>query len=124
MDLKPSQGWPERPPFRTKIKSSQSILQNYTFWSELTLEEKLSYRREFLTQYLSETKKCFPYIRKLFIMIYRMSPWRVVMILVLNIVNALLPAITLQTRGHFTIMVSAFWKYLNASCKKDSKKGV
>jgi hypothetical protein len=108
IDLKPVRGWPERPPFRIKTRSSQSILQQYTFWSELTWEEKLSYRREFLTQYLSETKKCFPYVRKFFIMIYCISPWRVVMILILNIVNGLIPAMTLQTRGSFIIMVSAF----------------
>jgi len=124
MDLKPPQGWPERTPFRTKIKSSQRILDKYIFWSELTLEEKLSYRREFLTEYLSEIKKCFPYVQKLFIMIYRISPWRAVMILVLNIVNGLLPAITLQTRGSFIIMVNAFKKALNGSYKKDSKNGV
>jgi hypothetical protein len=124
MNPKLPRGWPERAPFRIKIRSSQSIVQKCTFWSELTLEEKLSYRREFLAQYLSETKKCIPYVRKLFIMIYRISPWRTVMILILNIVNGLLPAVTLQTRGSFMMMVSAFWEYLNASYKKDSKKGV
>lgn len=107
-DIKPRRGWPERVPFRTKIRSSQSILQKHIFWSELTFKEKYLYRREFLTQYLSETKQCFPYVRKLFIMIYRISPWRVVMLLVLNIVNGFVPAMTLQTRGSFIVMVSAF----------------
>ena len=38
VDLKSPRGWPQRVPFRTKIRSSQSIVQKYIFWSELTLE--------------------------------------------------------------------------------------
>jgi hypothetical protein len=38
-------------------------------------------------------------------MIYRISPWRVVMLLALNIVSGLLPALTLQARGNFMSMV-------------------
>jgi hypothetical protein len=106
-DPKKRQGWPARVPFSHGVAgSSREKLKEFTFWSDLTLEEKIAYRKEFLREYLSETKKCFPYVRKLFVMIYRISPWRAAVILVLNVVNGLLPALTLQTRGSFIVMVN------------------
>jgi len=106
-DPKKRQGWPAKTPFTHGVRgSSREQLKEYTFWSDLTLEEKIAYRKEFLREYLSETKKCLPYVRKLFMMIYRISPWRAAVILVLNVVNGLLPALTLQTRGSFILMVN------------------
>jgi len=106
-DPKKRQGWPAKTPFSHGVRgSSREKLKEFIFWSDLTLEEKIAYRKEFLKEYLSETKKCFPYVRKLFMMIYRISPWRAAVLLVLNIVNGLLPALTLQTRGSFILMVT------------------
>jgi hypothetical protein len=103
---KKDQGWPDRTPFSHGVGgSSREKLKEFTFWSDLTLQEKIAYRKEFLREYLSETKKCFPYVRKLFMMIYRISPWRAAVILMLNVVNGLIPALTLQTRGSFILMV-------------------
>ena len=106
-DPKKRQGWLAKTPFSHGVRgSSREKLREFTFWSDLTLEEKIAYRKEFLREYLSETKKCFPYVRKLFMMIYRISPWRAAVILVLNVINSLLPALTLQTRGSFILMVN------------------
>ena len=80
-------------------------IEKYTYWDDLTLKEKLEFRKSFLKLYLTETKQCIPYVRKFFMMIYRISPWRVVMLLALNIVSGLLPALTLQARGNFMSMV-------------------
>lgn len=105
-DPKKVQGWPERTPFSHGVGgSSREKLKEFTFWGDLTLQEKIAYRKEFLREYLSETKKCFPYVRKLFMMIYRISPWRAAVILTLNVINGLIPALTLQTRGSFILMV-------------------
>jgi hypothetical protein len=104
--LKISHGWPPKAPFSHGGTASRENLTQFTFWSDLTLQERIAYRKEFLWQYLSETMKCFPYMRKLVIMIYRISPWRAVVILMLNVINALLPALTLQTRGSFILMVN------------------
>ena len=106
-EAKKIRGWPDRPPFTVvEDDDTEEVLKKYTFWSDLTWREKYAYRKEFLRQYLSETRKCLPYVRRLFLMIYRISPWRAVTILVLNIVNSFLPALNLQTRGSFILMVS------------------
>jgi hypothetical protein len=99
-------GWPPKAPFSHGGTASREKLKEFTFWSDLTLQERITYRKEFLREYLSETKKCFPYMRKLVIMIYRISPWRAIVILMLNVINALLPALTLQTRGSFILIVN------------------
>ena len=104
---KPSRGWPGRPPFivtqeRDWVKTQ---IEKYTYWGDLTLKEKLEFRKSFLKLYLTETKQCIPCVRKFFMMIYRISPWRVVMLLAMNIVSGLLPALTLQARGNFMSMV-------------------
>jgi hypothetical protein len=104
-------GWPGRYPF---YRSSHQDLSKTTsaedreekiYWSELSFLEKQQFRKQFLREYLSETKRCLPYVRKLFVMICRLSPWRAATILAFNIVNGLLPALTLQTRGNFIMMV-------------------
>jgi hypothetical protein len=105
-DAKKRQGWPDRAPFSSALnKSTKKLLEKYTFWSDLTWQEKITHRTEFLRLYFMETNKCFPYVRRLFVMIYCISPWRAVLILALNIVSGLLPALTLQTRGNFIRMV-------------------
>jgi hypothetical protein len=108
-DPRKRRGWPNRYPFRCYNPWQKSKKEGETekriYWGELTLKEKLDYRKAFLKEYLTETKKCLPSVRKLFVMIYRLSPWRAATILTFNIVNGLLPALTLQTRGNFLMMV-------------------
>jgi len=105
-EAKKVRGWLDRPPFTVVDEDdSEELLKKYTFWSDLTWREKYAYQKEFIRQYLSETKACLPYVRRLFLMIYRISPWRAVTILVLNIVNSFLPALSLQTRGSFILLV-------------------
>jgi len=108
-EVKKIRGWPDRPPFTVvEEDDTEELLKKYTFWSDLTWREKYAYQKEFLQQYFSETRECLPYVRRLFLMIYRISPWRAVTILVLNIVNSFLPALNLKTRGSFILMVSFF----------------
>jgi len=83
-----------------KGKPSEKI-----YWSELTWKEKLEFRKNFLKLYLTETKQCFPYVRKFIEMIYRVSPWRLIMLLALNLAKGLLPVLTLRARGNFMTMV-------------------
>jgi len=119
-EAKKIRGWPDRPPFTViEEDDTEEVLKKYAFWSDLTWREKYAYQREFLRQYLSETRKCLPYVRRLFLMIYRISPWRAVTILVLNIVNSFLPALNLQTRGSFILMVSPLQTTLNQSYNED-----
>lgn len=107
MEGKKVHGWPNRPPFKIVTRDDKDeLFKKYTFWSDLTWREKYEYQREFLRLYLSETKQCLPYVRQLLSMIYRISPWRAVVILVSNLVDGFLPAIKLRTRGSFIIMVS------------------
>jgi hypothetical protein len=110
-DLRKRRGWPNRYPFRCynpwQNSKKEGETEKIIYWGELTLQAKLDYRKAFLKEYLSETKKCLPHVRKLFFMIYRLSPWRAATILAFNIVNGLLPALTLQTRGNFLMIVSA-----------------
>ena len=99
-------GWLSRPPFTVfDNKSWRKKVEKYTYWSDLTLKERLEFRRTFLRTYLSETSKCLPYVRKFFLTIYRISPWRVVMLFALNVLSGLLPALTLHARGNFLMMV-------------------
>jgi len=105
-DGKKIQGWPSRPPFCTLHQDPiEELLEKYTFWSDLTWREKYEYQKEFLRLYLSETRQCFPYVRRLILMIYRISPWRAIVMLVVNIVKSFLPALRLQTRGSFILLV-------------------
>lgn len=120
---KKSKGWPGRYPFsRSPYQdlsqtTSEEDREEKIFWSELTFLEKQQFRRQFLREYLSETKQCLPYVRKLFVMICRLSPWRAATILAFNIVNGLLPALTLQTRGNFIMMVYVLRRLLMSSYK-------
>ena len=119
-ETKKIRGWPGRPPFTViEEDDTEDVLKKYAFWSDLTWREKYAYQKEFLRQYLSETRKCLPYVRRLFLMIYRISPWRAVTILVLNIVNSFLPALNLRTRASFILMVSPFQTTLTQSCNED-----
>jgi hypothetical protein len=110
-DPKKRRGWPSRYPFsRSPYQdlgqpANKDDGEGRIFWSELSFSEKTKFRKQFLREYLSESKLCLPYVRKLFLMICRLSPWRAATILILNIVNGLLPALTLQTRGNFIMMV-------------------
>ena len=124
-DLRKRRGWPNRYPFRCynpwQNSQKEGETEKIIYWEELTLQAKLDYRKAFLKEYLSETKKCLPHVRKLFIMIYRLSPWRATTILAFNIVNGLLPALTLQTRGNFLMIVSALEEEIDHSYKLDLK---
>src|SRR5438045_2039369 len=111
---KKPQGWPSRPPFSTDFgndDSSKKNPANQIYWGELTLKQKLEWRKAFVLEYLRETKLCFPHVRKLFLMIYRISPWRAIVVFVLNVVSGLLPALTLQTRGNFILMVNDLFDF-------------
>ena len=106
-DPKKRRGWPSRPPFSKnpeKNSTSKDQLADRIYWGELTWKQKIAWRRAFLREYLAETKSCLPHVRKLFLMIYRISPWRAIVVFALNVVSGLLPALTLQTRGNFIIM--------------------
>jgi hypothetical protein len=74
----------------------------------MTWQEKKEYRKNFFKLYLSETKKCIPYVQRLFWMIYKISPWRVALLLVVELVKGLLPALTLKAKGDFILMVRNF----------------
>jgi len=107
-DPKKRRGWPSRAPFyssSSERRSTEIPDEKKIYWSELTWNQKIAWRKAFLREYLSETKSCLPHVRKLFLMIYRISPWRAAVVLALNIVSGLLPALTLQTRGNFILMV-------------------
>ena len=56
-------------------------------------------------------------------MIYRISPWRAAVVLTLNIVSGLLPALTLQTRGNFILMVHKYFDLVDKSYNKALRKG-
>jgi hypothetical protein len=123
-------GWPGRYPFyRSPFQdlsqtTSAEDREEKIYWSELSFIEKQQFRKQFLRQYLSETKLCLPYVRKLFVMICRLSPWRAATILAFNIVNGLLPALTLQTRGNFIMMVYCMKNRLMVSCKLVWRRGL
>jgi hypothetical protein len=102
---KPKKGWRDVFPFTFAQRSSRTSKRNWIAWSELTLREKYEYRRKFFLEYFSETRKCLPYVKKLFVAVYRISPWRATLLLFLNLVNGFLPALTLQTKGSFLILV-------------------
>lgn len=107
-DKKPIKGWPSRSPFFKHTGTSESAkmwLAKHIFWSELTWKQKMMWRKAFLQKYLTETKRCIPYVRKLFSMIFYISPWRAIVVFAMNIVSGLLPALTLQTRGNFIWIV-------------------
>jgi hypothetical protein len=107
-------GWPSRPPFSKNFdddESSKNNTANQIYWGELTLKQKLEWRKAFVLEYLREAKLCLPHVRKLFLMIYRISPWRAIVVFVLNVVSGLLPALTLQTRGNFILMVNNLFDF-------------
>ena len=125
-DPKKRRGWPSRAPFYSssrEIRSTENPDEKKIYWSELTWSQKIAWRKAFLREYLSETRKCLPHVRKLFLMIYRISPWRAAVVLALNIVSGLLPALTLQTRGNFILMVHKYFDLADKSCNKVLRKG-
>lgn len=104
-DPKASKGWLNREPFRIVKRKIEDKPKKYVNWYDLTLREKYEYRKKFLFQYLRETKACLPHVKRLFLAIYRISPWRAAVLLILNVVNGLVPAMTLRTQGRFIILV-------------------
>jgi hypothetical protein len=105
-DPKDLKGWLSRPPFSILVKGSiDEEVKEEIYWSEMTWQEKNEYRMDFFKLYLSETKKCLPYVRRLFWMIYKISPWRVGLFLVVELLKGLLPALTLKAKGDFIQMV-------------------
>ena len=103
---KPLTGWRDEYPFDIMERKNQKDFERpWISWSKLTLREKYEYRKHFLREYISETRKCLPYVKRLFITVYRISPWRATLLLFLNLVNGLLPAMTMQTKGNFLILV-------------------
>jgi hypothetical protein len=104
-DQKATKGWINRGPFRIIKRKIEDKPKKYVNWYDLTLREKYEYRKQFLFQYLRETKACLPHVKRLFLAIYRISPWRAAVLLMLNVVNGLVPAMTLQTQGRFIILV-------------------
>jgi hypothetical protein len=126
-DPKKRRGWPSRAPFYNssgKRRSTEPPDEEKIYWSELTWNQQLAWRKAFVREYLSETKKCLPHVRKLFLMIYRISPWRAAVVLALNIVSGLLPALTLQTRGNFILMVYEYDGLADKSYNKASRNGL
>jgi hypothetical protein len=129
-DPKSLRGWPARPPFRTSpfreapsAQKQASPAVDGIYWEELTWKQQLAWRKMFLREYLSETKRCLPYVRKLFILIFRLSPWRTTVLFLSNTLRGLIPALTLKTRGTFILMVTAAcFILLTGSCKKGWKK--
>ena len=105
-DVKSPRGWPSRRPFFTTASlEAAREYQETVYWGELTWKQKLAWRRGFLKEYLSETKLCLPYVKRLFVTIYRISPWRTIAMFALNILRGLLPAVSLQVKGGFIQMV-------------------
>jgi|SRR5277367_6250396 hypothetical protein len=108
-------GWPSRTPFHSKTVVNKNGVwvkrkENLVFWSDLTWKQKNAWRKAFLTEYLSETKKCLPFVWKLYAIIYRLSPWRALVLLGVSIFRGFLPALTLQTRGKFIMMAFGQFK--------------
>jgi hypothetical protein len=110
--VKPT-GWPSRRPFYSKtfvVKNGARVehweKEDLVFWEDLTWKQKNAWRKAFLTEYLSETKDCLPFVWRLYRIIYRLSPWRAVVLLGVSIFRGFLPALTLQTRGNFIMMVA------------------
>jgi len=104
-------GWPSRKPFYTRLLFGPNGMplkerMEVVYWADLTWKQKIAWRKAFLSEYLSETRKCLPFVWKLYVIIYRLSPWRAVVLLVVSIFRGILPALTLQTRGNFIMMVN------------------
>jgi hypothetical protein len=107
-DPKSLRGWVRKPPFWMRITNSSTTpnTQSETiWWEDMTWKQKMVWRRAFVREYFSETKLCLPYVRKLFLLIFRLSPWRTVVLLLANTLRGLIPALNLQTRGNFILMV-------------------
>ena len=109
-DPKSLRGWPVKPPFRehpfTNLPRGPGGDDKQIYWEDLTWKQQLVWRKLFLQEYLSEAKRCLPYVRKLFLLIYRLSPWRTIVLVLANTLRGFIPALTLQTRGTFILMVA------------------
>ena len=103
-------GWPGRTPFYHE-KSKKKQEEEKTFWHELTWKEKYAYGKQFIIQYLSESWACLPYLRRFLAMMFKVSPWRAVALVLLNTVNGIIPALSLRTKGNFLQMVCVFFVY-------------
>lgn len=108
-DPKLLRGWVSKPPFWVQTTNYNHVpntkIIEAIWWEDMTWKQKMAWRREFVREYFSETKQCLPYVRKLFLMIFRLSPWRTVVLLLANTLRGLIPALNLQTRGTFILMV-------------------
>jgi len=109
-DPKSLRGWPVKPPFRERaianLPGARAGDDKQVYWEDLTWKQQLVWRKLFLREYLSEAKRCLPYVRKLFLLIYRLSPWRTIVLVLANTLRGFIPALTLQTRGTFILMVA------------------
>ena len=59
-DPKKRRGWPSRAPFHNSSRENRSTEnpdEKKIYWSELTWNQKIAWRKAFLREYLSETKK-------------------------------------------------------------------
>jgi hypothetical protein len=118
LKTKSSHGWPSIPPFSTK-PSLKSDVAEYTYWSDLSSRDKYTYHKQFLLLYLSEGRKCLPYVRRFLLLLFRTSPWRMALLVALNTINGILPAVSLRTRGDFFSMVSLSSDLgIDSSCNK------
>lgn len=125
--VKKSIGWPSRRPFHTPLLIGPNGVpikekEDMVYWADLPWKQKMAWRKAFLGEYLAETKKCLPFVWKLYVIIYRLSPWRAIVLFVVSIFRGFLPALTLQTRGNFIMMVTNFNDVTNSSCKKALRK--
>ena len=118
------QSWLSKPPFWVGRPYTEKEDEDVVYWKELTWKEKLDFRKYFLGEYFRETRKCLPLARRLFMMIVRISPWRAVALLTVSILRSLIPALSLQTRGSFLIMVTGKFgaNFANDSCRMAWKR--
>ena len=125
-DSRSLRGWVNKPPFWRVYTSKDQLVSDDTpesiYWDDMTWKQKIAWRRQFVHEYFSETKRCLPYVRKLFLLVFRLSPWRTAVLLLANTLRGLIPALNLQTRGTFIMMVCRGCHELTGSCKKDWKR--
>jgi hypothetical protein len=103
--FKPPTGWLNKPPFYNNPPIKIKDPKKWIYESELTWLEKLAIRKAAMKEYFQEALKCLPHAKRLLYMIIRISPFRMVALILLNIMNGLVPALGLQTRGQFIFLV-------------------
>ena len=103
--IKSPSGWPTRKLFYHSDQIEIKNAEEWIYFSELTWSEKMAFRKRIMKEYFSETVKCFPHLKRLVHMIVRISPWRVLALIALKIISGFVPALTLQAKGRFILMV-------------------